>query len=90
MRYNRHKQKYIVLKEGEYFCKKCNGSGDVPRSNATHRKNLICSKCLGEGKLDWIEKAVGKRIPVINLKMETVILKERERKLKGKWTIENL
>lgn len=88
MRYNSHTRKHIVLKEGEYFCKKCNGSGVVPRSNGYHKRNstLVCDKCLGEGKLDWIEKAVGKRSPLIEV--EELTLKKRRRQLKGEWTIE--
>jgi len=69
MRYNWHKKKHISLEEGEYFCKKCNGAGVVSRTNAVHKKakKLICDKCLGEGKLDWVEKAVGKKQPIIEL-----------------------
>jgi DnaJ-class molecular chaperone len=64
MRFNWHKQKHITLDEGEYFCKKCNGSGVVSRSNSYHKRkgSLICNECLGEGKLDWVEKAVGKKL----------------------------
>ena len=62
-RYNSYTKKYIRLEEGECFCKKCHGTGVVRRSNIFHKKKstLICSECLGEGKLDWVEKATGKR-----------------------------
>lgn len=90
MRFNWHKQKNVTLEEGEYFCRKCSGSGVVPRSNASNKVvgNLICDKCLGEGKLDWIEKAVGKRQPLIDIEVEELTLKKRRRQLKGEWTIE--
>jgi hypothetical protein len=56
---------YIYLNEGEEFCRKCDGKGrifDKRRyfSNVKIVKSLICSTCLGTGKLDWIEKVVGK------------------------------
>ena len=34
-------------------CDKCEGKGIV-------EKGYLCSKCLGIGKLDWIENVVGK------------------------------
>jgi len=61
--YNTNLRKYIFLSEGETICKKCNGKGRVPlRVGIT----LECSECLGEGKIDWIEKiTTKKRIKVI-------------------------
>jgi DnaJ-class molecular chaperone len=64
-RYNSHYKTYIYLNEGEEFCRKCDGKGrifDKRRyfSNVKIVKSLICSTCLGTGKLDWIEKVVGK------------------------------
>lgn len=90
MRFNWHKLQRITLKEGEYFCKKCDGSGVIGRSNSTNKRvgNLICDKCLGEGKLDWVEKAVGKRQLIIDLEVEELTLKKRRRHLKDEWTIE--
>jgi DnaJ-class molecular chaperone len=68
-RYNAHKKNYVVLEEGQEFCRKCGGSGLVRRSkyegkHRPKRKNrmLICDNCLGEGKIDWVEKAVGKMV----------------------------
>lgn len=75
MRYNSYKKKYITLKEGEYFCKTCDGAGVVIRSNSTNKKvgKLTCHKCLGEGKLDWVEKAVGKQPKRRNLKVRWTV-----------------
>ena len=52
---------YIKLKESEMYCERCNGSGDDPEF--TGEKNgftMDCSKCLGTGKLNWIENVFGK------------------------------
>ena len=84
MRYNSHLKQHIVLQEGEHFCKKCGGAGMVARSNSFRKEKLICEKCLGEGKLDWIEKAVGKRSLIIELKIEKGMLVEREKETKRK------
>jgi len=53
------------LKEGETICPECKGKGKHPVVN---EKGIIrgynaCEKCLGHGKLDWVERVVGKRIP---------------------------
>jgi len=65
-RLNRHKNILIELKEGEIFCKKCNGKGLIPnkRRNTpiTTSKYLICNVCLGDGKIDWVENVTGKKI----------------------------
>jgi len=34
---------------GEVICPQCNGNG------------FFCNKCLGTGKLDWVEQIVGKK-----------------------------
>jgi len=48
-----------LLKEGEIICPKCHGEdGAEPYSDEE------CSKCYGEGKLDWIENIVGKPKPI--------------------------
>ena len=52
------------LKEGEVICPECTGTGRLTK--ITKEEKLIisqyprCSKCLGFGKLDWIEMVVGK------------------------------
>jgi hypothetical protein len=54
------------LKEGEVVCPECNGSGGQinyigdPRDLKVVSK--VCLKCLGEGKLDWVELVVGKKV----------------------------
>ncbi len=41
------------LKDHEMICSKCDGQG--------YDEALIkCPKCLGDGKLDWVENVVGK------------------------------
>lgn len=47
------KKAYFELKEGEYECSECNGTGKagIP---------YLCPRCQGAGKLDWIENIVGK------------------------------
>lgn len=66
-RYNAHKRKFITLNEGEHFCPKCDGKGVISKNhNMTFfgergALNLVCSKCLGDGKIDWVEEVVGKR-----------------------------
>jgi len=58
-----------ILEEGELHCSECKGYG-VPNTSdgiglyLKHRdlKSWTkCLKCHGEGKVDWIEKIVGKR-----------------------------
>jgi len=43
--------------ESEIICPKCGGEGTTPGVNYSYR---ICTKCLGSGKLDWIELCMGK------------------------------
>lgn len=45
---------------GEIVCDKCNGWGNL-YSKGDERHIIRCNKCWGVGKLDWIEKAVGKK-----------------------------
>lgn len=65
IRYNVNTKQYIYLDEGEDFCKKCDGKGRVMSKNkvfeSTNRYSLICDKCLGCGKIDWLEKITGKK-----------------------------
>lgn len=44
---------------GEIICNRCNGWGNLYSENEKHV--APCNKCWGDGKLDWIEKAVGKK-----------------------------
>jgi len=53
----------MKLEEGEVFCPKCNGGGSYPYKfvKLEDPKYCRCNKCLGTGKLDWIEMCVGKK-----------------------------
>jgi DnaJ-class molecular chaperone len=50
-----------MLEEDEVFCPKCKGTG---KGKSWMAGEFIitpeCSHCLGEGKLDWLERIVGK------------------------------
>lgn len=66
-RYNKYLKQIISLNEGERFCPKCDGAGVVKcgwkRNRFVKSTSLLqCHICLGEGKLDWVEEAVGKRV----------------------------
>jgi len=74
LRYNKFKKIHLSLNEGEEFCKKCDGDGMVNTKKLQNRLlksyvSLVCKNCMGEGKIDWIEKATGKKRKV----SETVI-----------------
>jgi DnaJ-class molecular chaperone len=45
-----------ILKEGEYFCPDCEGAGTETKKKYA----VFCKRCLGQGKLDWIELIMGK------------------------------
>jgi hypothetical protein len=53
------------LKEGETICPECNGTG---KNGPGKRLGIIiaCRKCLGTGKLDWLERIFGKNIRIFN------------------------
>lgn len=57
---NRYLNTYITLEDGEEFCPKCKGSGQVHVRTGLGIR-LQCHVCSGEGKLDWVEKVVGKK-----------------------------
>jgi len=61
-RYNKHLKCRIYLNEGERSCPKCQGAGTlVTRRRGRSRViSLVCNKCLGYGKLDWVEDATGR------------------------------
>lgn len=70
-RYNKHLKCLITLEEGEEFCKECNGIGLISKkrnmSNIKMKTHyLICKKCMGDGKVDWIEKVTGKKIRTVS------------------------
>jgi RecJ-like exonuclease len=48
--YNEASNSYIELKNGEEWCPSCHGKGyDIDQ-------HFVCSKCKGQGKLDWITR----------------------------------
>jgi len=60
--YNYWIREVVELKDGEGICPVCHGYGVGELTgilNEEHR--CVCLKCLGHGKIDWIEKAVGKK-----------------------------
>jgi hypothetical protein len=59
------------LNPGDVICPKCRGSGWLTGKNDWE---YTCNKCWGAGKLDWIERIMGKPSP--------------HHTLKGNWTIE--
>jgi hypothetical protein len=51
----------LTLLENEYLCEPCNGWGRVMNEDGEIRTIYVqCPRCLGEGKLDWVENVVGK------------------------------
>jgi len=59
-------RKLAKLGPGESHCPDCGGSGIFKIDDQRdHNKigivdHILCDKCLGTGKLDWVEKIVGK------------------------------
>jgi DnaJ-class molecular chaperone len=52
------------MEEGYTECDKCEGSGYQKsnyKSNNECGYSKLCTKCRGDGKLDWVEAVVGKR-----------------------------
>jgi len=58
------------LQDGEVVCSKCNGKRQIktdkpPWWRLNFKELEICSKCWGDGKLDWIENVIGKKKPYL-------------------------
>ena len=53
----------MKLYPGEVICDKCNGTGHQAtwENIPDYRVYTPCSKCHGDGKLDWLENIMGKR-----------------------------
>lgn len=52
----------VVLNEGEELCHRCDGYGEEKfNPNFIPQFPFTCTVCHGTGKLDWIEKVVGKK-----------------------------
>ncbi|MCK5603325.1 hypothetical protein KAR91_15685 [Candidatus Pacearchaeota archaeon] len=49
------------LKDHEVMCPECKGTGKLKSwTSGNFEITPECSKCLGEGKFDWIERIMGK------------------------------
>ena len=49
----------VELKPGEEICPQCEGTGEEP-GKFIEGFRITCHRCWGDGKLDWIEMAMGK------------------------------
>lgn len=65
-KYNKYKKCLLDLNDGEDWCPKCKGVGLTKLSGIARLKTLVCSKCFGDGKIDWIEKATGKKPRILH------------------------
>jgi len=74
--YNYYLHKDTILNEGDEFCPRCKGSGI--QSDPSPR---YCKKCLGKGKLDWIEQAMGVNPSTIDLSIRQKFLNEASKYL---------
>jgi len=58
------------LKEGELICPECDGIGFPGKVKLQGDKvglfKYVCSKCQGDGKLDWVENVVGKKVTYVD------------------------
>ena len=64
------------LKEGEQRCVRCDGGGIVYifEEAIPSIHDLVCPKCNGEGKINWIEDVFGKQKKVMNFdEMENIV-----------------
>jgi hypothetical protein len=55
------------LLPGEEICPECKGTGkkrDKVIGGAGYEIISVCERCWGDGKLDWIEMAMGKAYPL--------------------------
>lgn len=77
IRYNKFLKGLISLREGEEWCGKCHGDGVVicKRDSGMFRKGhpLTCNECMGDGTVDWVEKATGKKHNVIHTNAGTYV-----------------
>ncbi len=54
----------LQLLPGEDLCPKCKGKGETYNLHTDWGvKWRTCDRCWGEGKLDWVEMAMGKPVP---------------------------
>jgi len=55
----------MKLAQGEIICDKCNGTGEITNKSEfefTYLVFNVCLKCLGSGKLNWVEVIFGKEL----------------------------
>ncbi len=59
----------MKLEPGELICDKCEGGGSYPKKFAKLEDPYFscCPKCLGTGKLDWIEMCMGRAINFVTM-----------------------
>lgn len=69
--YNNARRTYLDkndLKEGESFCRKCKGVGEI--TNGSSATDLMlpvtCPQCVGRGIVDWVTQAVERPKLLIN------------------------
>jgi len=57
----KYKGEYMLTEEySEFICSECHGTGRVVVPNWDRGlRRIICPKCNGAGKLDWIEHITG-------------------------------
>lgn len=70
----------MELKKGEVICSECNGQKDIENPHEIPKEKrkpykvyitrIVCPKCKGEGKLDWIENLIGKEKTVTTASLE--------------------
>jgi len=54
----------MMLEDHEVFCPKCKGTGKGETwKSGEFEFTPECNHCLGEGKLDWLERIIGKKLP---------------------------
>ncbi|MCK5613091.1 hypothetical protein KAR91_65060 [Candidatus Pacearchaeota archaeon] len=50
------------LEPGYVICSECDGTGGFQKNRLDPKYHYyVCTKCWGEGKLDWIENVMGKQ-----------------------------
>lgn len=52
----------VELNPEESICRHCEGTGEEP-GKFIEGFRITCQRCWGDGKLDWVEMAMGKPIP---------------------------
>ncbi len=49
-----------LVDDHESICDRCGGVGSTVKAGYRSHKRMVCPKCGGTGRLDWIERIVGK------------------------------